>query len=174
MPTAIEQVHSREWFYAYELPDGSTAPTYHGFDIQPIHDTRWRMLDACLEERLGDGRGALSALDLACHQGWFAVNMAKSGFGRVLGIDARDSHVNDSRLIANSISSFAAGGGDNTFHSIFGAHNASIFTVTEVMTNSGVVSSRSRSMGSWHEAINRPMLMIIRIFRMESFIVLEF
>ncbi len=53
MSTLIEQAHSREWFYSYELPDGSTTPTYHGIDIKAIHDTRWQMLDACLSQRLG-------------------------------------------------------------------------------------------------------------------------
>ena len=101
MSTLIEQAHSRQWFYSYELPDGSTTPTYHGIDIQSIHDTRWKMLDDCLSRRLGPDRSELSALDLASHQGWFAVNMARSGFGRVTGIDARDSHVEDSSLIAS-------------------------------------------------------------------------
>ena len=100
MPTLMEQAHAREWFYAYELPDGSTTPTYHGGEIQPIHDTRWKMLEACLDENLGSERSGLSALDLASHQGWFAVNMARAGFSPVLGIDARASHVEDSSLIA--------------------------------------------------------------------------
>ena len=101
MSTLIEQAHAREWFYSYELPDGSTTPTYHGVDIQAIHDTRWQMLQSCLDERLGNGRAGLTALDLASHQGWFAVNMARSGFSSVLGIDARESHVEDSQLISN-------------------------------------------------------------------------
>lgn len=95
----IERAQAREWFYAYELPDGSTTPTYHGIDIQSIHDTRWRMLDECLGRSLEADRGDLSAIDLASHQGWFAVQMARSGFGRVLGVDARQTHVDDSRLI---------------------------------------------------------------------------
>jgi hypothetical protein len=101
MSTLIEQARAREWFYAYELPDGSITPTYHGIDIQAIHDTRWRMLENCLDQRLGADRGGLSALDLASHQGWFAVKMAQSGFGRVQGIDARRAHVDDSSLIAD-------------------------------------------------------------------------
>ena len=99
MSTLIEQAHSREWFYSYELPDGSTTPTYHGDDIKAIHDTRWQMLDACLDERLGTAVDNLTALDLASHQGWFAWKMAQKGFSRVLGIDARESHVDDSTLI---------------------------------------------------------------------------
>lgn len=100
MPTLIEQAHSREWFYAYELPDGSSTSTYHDADIHVIHDTRWRMLESYLERNLGAGRTGLSALDLASHQGWFAVNMARAGFSPVLGIDARQSHVDDSTLIS--------------------------------------------------------------------------
>jgi len=100
MSTLIEQAHSREWFYSYELPDGSTTPTYHGAEIQAIHDTRWQMLQSCLDERLGKTRNGLTALDMASHQGWFAVKMAQAGFATVSGIDARESHVDDSRLIA--------------------------------------------------------------------------
>jgi hypothetical protein len=101
MATLIEQAHSREWFYSYDLPDGSKTPTYHGADIQAIHNTRWQMLQSCLDERLGKSRQGLSAIDLASHQGWFAVNMAQSGFSPVLGIEARESHVSDSQLIAD-------------------------------------------------------------------------
>jgi hypothetical protein len=100
MSTLIEQARSREWFYTYDLPDGSTTPTYHGSDIKAIHDTRWHMVEACLAERLGPDKNGLKALDLASHQGWFAVKMAQSGFSSVLGIDARRSHVDDSTLIS--------------------------------------------------------------------------
>lgn len=101
MSSLIEQAKSREWFYAYALPDGSVTPTYHGIDIQAIHDTRWRMVRDCLDREPGAERGGLRALDLASHQGWFAVKMAQAGFGQVLGIDARSSHVEDSQLIAS-------------------------------------------------------------------------
>ena len=97
----IEQAHAREWFYAYELPDGSRTSTYHEADIGAIHETRWRMIESCLDETLGSERAGMNTLDLASHQGWFAVNMAKSGFGRVQGINARASHVEDASLIAS-------------------------------------------------------------------------
>ena len=99
MSTLIEQAHAREWFYSYELPDGSTTPTYHGSDIKAIHDTRWQMLNDCLDQRLGTAVDGLTALDLASHQGWFAYKMAQKGFATVLGVDARESHVSDSTLI---------------------------------------------------------------------------
>ena len=99
MATLIEQAQAKAWFYSYELPDGSTTPTYHGSDIKAIHDTRWQMVQSCLDERLGNGLSGLTALDLASHQGWFAVNLARAGFSSVLGVDARESHVEDSQLI---------------------------------------------------------------------------
>ena len=90
MSTLIEQAHAREWFYSYELPDGSTTPTYHGSDIKAIHDTRWQMLESCLDENGGATTGLACRLDLdLAHQGWFAVNMARCGFSSVLGVDAR-------------------------------------------------------------------------------------
>lgn len=101
MPTLIEQAHSREWFYSYDLPDGSSTATYHDADIHVIHATRWQMLASYLDRNLGTDRTGLSALDLASHQGWFAVNMARAGFSPVLGIDARQSHVDDATLIAS-------------------------------------------------------------------------
>jgi hypothetical protein len=100
MSKLIEQAHSREWFYSYELPDGSSTSTYHDAEIHAIHDTRWQMLESCLDSNLGGDRHGLSALDLASHQGWFSVKMARAGFAPVLGIDARQSHVDDSNLIA--------------------------------------------------------------------------
>jgi len=99
MDKLIAQAHAREWFYSFELPDGSTTPSYIGGDINSIHETRWQMVQSCLDEKLGHERSDLTALDLASHQGWFAVNMARAGFSSVLGIDARESHVNDSQLI---------------------------------------------------------------------------
>jgi tRNA (mo5U34)-methyltransferase len=101
MSTLIEQAHARQWFYSYDLPDGSSTSTYHDDEIHVIHNTRWQMLESYLKRNLGADKSALSALDLASHQGWFSVNMARSGFSSVLGIDARQSHVDDSSLISN-------------------------------------------------------------------------
>jgi hypothetical protein len=100
MTKLIEQVRSRQWFYEYPLPDGGSTKSYAGAEVQAIHETRWAMLRGCLDARVTGDRGRLSALDLASHQGWFAVKMAQAGFGRVLGLDARQSHVDDSRLIS--------------------------------------------------------------------------
>ena len=68
--------------------------------VETIHTTRRAMLDATLEHTLGTDYSKLTALDLACHQGYFALHLARRGFRDVLGVDAREAHLDDARLIA--------------------------------------------------------------------------
>lgn len=101
MSSLIQKAHSKEWFYCFDLPDGSTTSTYHDDEIHQIHNTRWHMMESYLDRYLGPDKQAFSVLDLACHQGWFAYKLASIGFASVLGIDARQSHVDDSNLISS-------------------------------------------------------------------------
>jgi hypothetical protein len=72
----------------------------HAPDILAIHDTRWAMAEAALQGAFPEGAARASAVDLACHQGWFSLKLREFGFGSVHGIDARQQHVEDARLIA--------------------------------------------------------------------------
>lgn len=100
MSELLEKVRAREWFYTFDLPDGSQTVTYHGGELDAIHDTRWRLLEHSLEGVYPDGYESLTAIDLAAHQGWFAMNLARAGLRRVTCVDQRESHVQDSRLMA--------------------------------------------------------------------------
>lgn len=97
----VNQALAREWFYAYELPGGKQTPTYHHGQLDAIHDTRWEMLNDYVKATFGGQYAGLKALDLASHQGYFAVKTAELGFAQVLGVEARQSHVDDSRLIGD-------------------------------------------------------------------------
>jgi len=99
----LDQVRAREWFYDFELPDGSHTTTYHGGELDAIHDTRWRMLQHCLDGEFPDGLGPLQGLDLAAHQGWFSIRLAQAGMGRVVGVDANSGHVEDASLMASAL-----------------------------------------------------------------------
>jgi tRNA (mo5U34)-methyltransferase len=90
---------SRTWFYPFRLPGGGVTETYDGGALNGIHFTRRQMLDQALERVFGADFGQLSAVDLACHQGWFACHLAAHGFGRVLALDARAEHVADASLM---------------------------------------------------------------------------
>lgn len=100
MADLLERMRSREWFYRFELPDGTTTPTYSDGELDAIHDTRWRMLEHCLEAEFPDGFGDLRAIDLATHQGWFAAKLAQANLRRVTCVDANEKHVEDARLVA--------------------------------------------------------------------------
>lgn len=97
---ALAEVHRREWFYDFALPDGSRTRTYHEGALDAIHETRWRMLRHTLDAVYPDGFTHLRAVDLAAHQGWFAAQLAGIGLADVTGVDQRASHVEDARLIA--------------------------------------------------------------------------
>jgi len=98
--TRLEELAlTRPWFYPYRLPSGRMTATVDGEAIDAIHHTRLRMLDAELARTFGDRRDGLSAIDLACHQGWFAAHLAQRGFGSVLGVDARAEHIADANLM---------------------------------------------------------------------------
>lgn len=93
------QALGQTWFYPFRLPSGHTTPTYDGGALDQIHATRTQMLDAALDTEFGSDRSGLSALDMACHQGWFSAHLAQSGFGQITGVDTRAEHVRDASLI---------------------------------------------------------------------------
>ena len=96
----IRQALGRTWFYPFVLPDGRTLPSSHGGRVDSIHTTRASMLDAFVARQFDGSRAGLSAIDLACHQGYFSIQLARAGFGKVVAVDARSEHVADTRLLA--------------------------------------------------------------------------
>lgn len=91
----------REWFYPFRLVSGRTVATYPPPEVAPVHTTRLAMLGAAVQAHFGGRpREDLSAIDLACHEGWFAHQLQDLGFGSVRGFDARADHVENARLAA--------------------------------------------------------------------------
>jgi tRNA (mo5U34)-methyltransferase len=103
MHDAEAQALAKTWFYPFRLPSGGTTPTYGSGELDPIHHTRSAMLETALQAEFGADRRASSAVDLACHQGWFSAQLAQSGFGRVIGVDARPEHIADAGLIRDAL-----------------------------------------------------------------------
>jgi tRNA (mo5U34)-methyltransferase len=100
---AIAMVHQRSWFYDFALPDGSRTHSYLPEGVADIHVTRREMLATALARGLGEKPvAAMSAIDIACHQGYFSLQLAQAGFGRVLAIDNRDSHLADTDLVSRA------------------------------------------------------------------------
>ncbi|MGY6554864.1 MAG: class I SAM-dependent methyltransferase [Wenzhouxiangella sp.] len=97
-----QEIEQREWFYRFELPDGSTTQSYLPASAEQVHDTRLRMMQQALEPLRGQA-ASLSVLDLASHQGWFSLHAAAMGFSPVTGLEPRASHVADARLMAEAM-----------------------------------------------------------------------
>lgn len=77
---------ARTWFYAFELPDRTSTSTNVSLAVQTFHTARRAvMLDAL--KRCGNGSTAgLSCLDLASHEGFFSLALARET-ASVHGID---------------------------------------------------------------------------------------
>jgi tRNA (mo5U34)-methyltransferase len=98
----FEEIRARRWFYDFELPNGSRTHSYLPESVAPIHQTRLEMLFSVLDPIVQDRWADLSVIDVACHQGYFAINLARRGCGRVVAIDARADHVADARLMGRA------------------------------------------------------------------------
>lgn len=96
---SADKAMAKSWFYPLTLPDGRALPSTHGGRVDAIHVTRARMLDAFLHGNFAS-LSTLSAIDLACHQGFFSLQLARAGFANVIGVDAREEHVADANLLA--------------------------------------------------------------------------
>jgi tRNA (mo5U34)-methyltransferase len=96
----LDKVRARRWFYEFDLPDGTRTRAEVPAGVEKIHATRQLMIDAVLDQTVGPHAAGLTAVDLACHQGWFSINLARRGFSEVLAVDGRESHLEDTRLMA--------------------------------------------------------------------------
>lgn len=103
MPTLEEQALAKTWFYPFRLPSGHVTTTYDGGALDAIHSTRLSMLRAAIAARFGTSVAACSAIDIACHQGYFSTQLAQAGARDVLAVDARPEHVADATLIRDAL-----------------------------------------------------------------------
>ena len=96
----LERVRQRPWFYEFELPDGTRTRCTLPEGVEAIHTTRLAMMEQALDRAVGADASALTAVDLACHQGWFALHLARRRFKAITAVDARPEHLADTQLMA--------------------------------------------------------------------------
>lgn len=108
-PAILERIRSRDWFYEFALPDGTRTKSHLPPGVEKIHDTRLALLEQALDGSVGRDCSGLTAVDLACHQGWFSMHLARRKFRAILGVDGREEHLADARLMADvlGVRSFA-------------------------------------------------------------------
>lgn len=90
---------STRWFYPFVFSNGVQADCWLAKDILPLHHTRERALEKFLKERVGTFN---TALDLACHQGYFSLILEKFG-NSVLGIDRYNQSITEAEFVSKDI-----------------------------------------------------------------------
>src|SRR5437773_2273365 len=81
----LATIKSRIWFYEFELPDGTLTRTDIRPDVLHIHRSRREKLRRVIRDHVGDASG-LTALDVASHEGYFALELARH-FAAVHGVE---------------------------------------------------------------------------------------
>lgn len=89
-------VQARKWFYAFELPDGSTTTTDIDPEVLHLHSTRRDHLRAVLAGIPDAAR--MNALDLASHEGYFSVELARH-FRWVQGVELRERSIQAAEMV---------------------------------------------------------------------------
>jgi len=93
------KILDRKWFYRFQLPGGSVTESYLPEYALPIHTTRQQMMSQFLDEEFGENIKDLRCVDLACHEGFFSHHLILKGVKEVVGIDARQDHIEHANLI---------------------------------------------------------------------------
>jgi SAM-dependent methyltransferase len=99
MNELLNRVKRQKWFYEFPLPDGTVTESYLEPRFRGIHGTRDAALRSFL---LCSDRSKQSALDVACHEGFFALTLAEH-FSRVTAVDKNASSLTKARDIARLI-----------------------------------------------------------------------
>jgi tRNA (mo5U34)-methyltransferase len=99
MNDELNWVKQQKWFYEFRLPDGTKTASYEDKFKLPIHGTREKALRYYLSR--SDRRGS-SAIDIACHEGFFSLLLAEY-FNTVVGIDRNQESLAKATRIARLI-----------------------------------------------------------------------
>jgi tRNA (mo5U34)-methyltransferase len=92
------------WFYDFDLgPHGQTESKLPS-DVRPIHSTRLQMINTIIDGYFGPACSKkISCIDIACHEGFYSIELAKKGASRVLGIDIREDSLKKARFVARTL-----------------------------------------------------------------------
>jgi tRNA (mo5U34)-methyltransferase len=86
------------WFYQFEFENGATT-VVHSAAVADIHRTRADIILPFVDHYFRDRWSQVRCLDVACHQGWFATQIALRGPKSVEGVDIRAEHIVQASLI---------------------------------------------------------------------------
>jgi tRNA (mo5U34)-methyltransferase len=86
------------WMYPWQLSDRIITPLM-GPELASIHRTRAELIEPHVRATFGKANHPARAIDIACHEGWFAHRLLEWGADEVLAIDIRDLNVRRAQLL---------------------------------------------------------------------------
>lgn len=97
-----DELLQQKWFYDFELPSGRHTERYVSDEVEHIHRTRRDMMLTELAPLFEAHGSALTAIDVASHQGWFSFELAKH-CASVKGIEYQKRHVESATKMAECL-----------------------------------------------------------------------
>lgn len=90
------------WFYPFDFGAGLKAESATPLAVQPIFETRAQMVRHVVEGHFGARLPHIDCLDVGCHEGYYAVDLAPR-VHRVRGLDFRAESVEKARFVAAAL-----------------------------------------------------------------------
>jgi ubiquinone/menaquinone biosynthesis C-methylase UbiE len=90
------------WFYPFDFGSGLRTTALVPAEVTGIFDTRLRMTEAAVASYFGARRQGLDCLDIGCHEGFYALAMARLGMN-VVAVDGREENLRRARFVAEAM-----------------------------------------------------------------------
>ena len=90
------------WFYRFDFGEGLATTSAIPASVVDIFETRLRMVEDAVAQQFGDRLQDLECLDIGCHEGFYALAMARK-LRHVIGVDARPENLNRARFVAQAM-----------------------------------------------------------------------
>jgi ubiquinone/menaquinone biosynthesis C-methylase UbiE len=97
----LTTIKQHVWFYEFELPDGTLTQTDIPSEVLRIHKSRREKLRRVIRDHVV-GAERLTALDIASHEGYFSIELARH-FDEVHGIELRPESLDAARQIVKAL-----------------------------------------------------------------------
>ncbi len=88
------------WFYSFDLGRGLTTTSAVPASVSGIFLTRLEMVERVVRAHFGERLGAIDCLDIGCHEGFYALALARLGARRVVGLEPREENLGRARFVA--------------------------------------------------------------------------
>ncbi len=91
------------WFYEFDLGEYGRTQSELPPEVLPIHQTWLEMVERVVDQHFRGRMDRIRCLDVGCHEGFYAVAMARKGMREVRGVDVRAASLAKARFVADAL-----------------------------------------------------------------------